>query len=152
MNTQVRGHADGAGIWCFSQKEIYIKVFIIAFIVIPLVMFVITQLILCSCCITQQNNKKKIFWTDFGQNLGNTLTLMLCATCGYFVHGDTIQVGELLLTQGGIYLTILIMNFFIFTTRYKNEKMLIAQHGGMKNFILASMSLDGMFDDHELEH
>jgi hypothetical protein len=149
-STVTSGHADGAGIWCFSEDELYFKIIAVAFVIIPLVMMLITKLILCECCITNQNNKQRIFWTDFGQNAGNTIVLALCAGCGYFVNGDEISIIDLGFTQAIIYGTILAVNFVTFVMAYKLEKRDIARHKGIENHTKAKMSLDGMFDDHSV--
>merc|ERR1719198_1255383 len=142
-------HPDGNGFWCFAPNQIYLKTVLMTFCIIPVSFTVITNLLLCKCCITQNDVAKKVFWTDFGQNLGNCIVMALVTFAGYLTKTYIDKgVNFLVLLANKTFVFALIggINVLVFMMSYKSTKEKIYMYKGMRNFIRATYTLNGALD------
>lgn len=146
------GHPDGAGFWCFHNNQVYVKTVAMTFCIIPVSFTVITNLLLCKCCLTQDDVKTKVFWTDFGQNLGNSIVMMLITFAGYltkeYIDRD-LNFLVLLANKAFVFALIGGINVAVFIMSYKAAKQKIYRFKGMRNYIRANYTLNGKLDDLE---
>jgi len=144
-----KSHPDSPGLWCFSNEQVYVKTVLMTFMIIPVSFTVITNLLLCKCCITQDNVQRKIFWTDFGQNLGNLIVVCLVTFAGYLTKSYIDRgVNFLVLLANKAFVFSLIggINVAVFIMSYKSTKAKIYKYKGMRNFIRANYTLNGALD------
>lgn len=142
-------HPDGPGLWCFSNNQVYVKTVAMTFCIIPVSFTVITNLLLCKCCITQDDVAKKIFWTDFGQNLGNCIVMALVTFAGYLTKtyiDNGVNFLVLLANKTFVFTLIGGINILVFMMSYKSTKEKIYMYKGMRNFIRATYTLNGALD------
>lgn len=143
------GHPDGPGLWCFSNNQVYVKTVFMTFLIIPVSFTIITNLLLCKCCITQDDTAKKIFWTDFGQNLGNCIVMALVTFAGYLTKtyiDNGVNFLALLANKMFVFSLIGGINVLVFMMSYKSTKEKIYMYKGMRNFIRATYTLNGSLD------